>query len=521
MSSVALALWACTGEAPPPPAPAPAPAAGRPPNVLVVLWDTVRADRLSLYGHPRPTSPALDALATEAAVFERAYSPGMWTVPAHGSLFTGLPTSSHGARVGWLWLDGRHVTLAEHLSGHGYATFAWSSNPYLSEQTNLLQGFETTRYAWRGEDGEACAAETRGKLLPTDRSVEIGPAWVPDPARKGWPEHLVLHKDCAGRAVDTFLGWRRALPDDQPWLAYVNLLEAHHPRIPSAAARAAVADPALVERSLSTDGSLFRLMAAMEGRAEIPPVDQEAFAAVYDAALRDLDTATGRLVAALREAGDLDDTVVIVTSDHGENLGDHGMYDHRWDLHRPLVHVPLVIRFPRAMDAVRVPGPVSTGDLFGTVLALTGLPAPADAPALRPLGVTDVVVSELEAATPRLPEVRAAFPDLPRDRWKTRWRLLVEGPLALTKSDAGGLALHDLVADPAQATDLAPSRPGDVERLHAALQAWERDRPKYDPRLRGPADRPGNPLRPDDDVAGQLEALGYAEGGDPGDGEDP
>lgn len=506
------AFWACAPEAPPPAEVAPASASGRAPNVLVVLWDTVRADRLSLYGHPRPTSPALDAFAREAAVFERAYSPGMWTVPAHGSLFTGLPTSSHGAKVGWLWLDGHHVTIAEHLADHGYATFAWSSNPYLSEQTNLLQGFATTRFAWRAPDADACAAETRGKLIPTDRSAEIAPGWAPDPSRKGWPEHLVLHKDCAGRAVDTFLAWRREVPADQPWFAYVNLLEAHHPRIPSASSRAAVAEPALVERSLATDGSLFRLMAAMEGKASFSAEELEALAAVYDGALRDLDAATERLIAALRADGVLDDTIVVVTSDHGENLGDHGMFDHRWDLHRPLVHVPLVIRYPRAMDAVRVAEPVSTGDLFGTLLGLTGLPAPAGGPALSPLGVREGVVSELEASTPRLPEIRAAFPDLPKDRWKARWRLLIDGPLALTRSDAGALALHDLVADPAQANDLSGSRPADVERLAAALQAWERARPKYDPRARAATDRPGQPLRPDDDVAGQLEALGYAAG---------
>lgn len=509
-------LVACSGTVPDPgadeegvigDAPAVAPVGSRPPNVLVVLWDTARADHLSLYGHPRPTTPRLDAFAAEAAVFERAYSAGMWTVPAHGSLFTGLPASSHGARVGWLWLDGHHVTLAEHLADHGYATYAWSANPYLSDQTNLLQGFQTVRSSWRGDDAPRCAAATHEKLVATDASVELGPAYAGD--RRGWPDHLVLHKDCAGPAVDAVLGWREGMPEDQPWFAYVNLLEAHHPRVPSAASRAAVAPPELVERSLATDGTLFRLMSAMEGKAEIPPADQEAFAAVYDAALRDLDTQTGRLLDALRDEGVLDDTIVVITSDHGENLGDHGRYDHRWDLHLPLVHVPLVIRFPRAMDAVRVPAPVSTADLFGTVLALTGLPAPQGAGALPPLGVRPVVVSELEHPTPRLPDVRAAFPDLPKDRWKTRYRLLVEGPLGLTRSYPGGVALHDLVADPAQAADLAPARPADVERLSALLEAWDAARQTADPARRGPDDRPGNPLRAD--LPSELSALGYVE----------
>lgn len=509
--SLAATLLACSGNPGPTPAPDPVPAATAPhlPNVLVVLWDTVRADHLSLYGYDRPTTPALEAFAKDAAVYERAYSAGMWTVPSHGSLFTGLPTSSHGARVGWLWLDGHHTTLAEHLADHGYATFAWSSNPYLSEQTNLLQGFSTVRYAWRGDDEAACAAETKAKLLPDDKSVEIGPAWAPDPARKGWPEHLVLHKDCAHHAVDAFLGWRVGVPDGEPWFAYVNLLEAHHPRVPSAASRAAVAPPDRVASALATDGSLFRLMSAMEGRASFSAAELEDLAAVYDASLRDLDTETARLLDALRADGSLDDTLVILTSDHGENLGDHGMFDHRWDLHDPLIHVPLVVRWPSGVTASRVADPVSTADLFGTVLTLTGLPSPEGSGALPPFGVRSQVVSELEAPTPRLPEIRSAYPDLRRDRWQVRWRTLIEGPLGVLRSDRPSTELYDLVADPRQATDLARTRPDEAKRLQDALRAWDQARPKVDPRLRTKDDHPGNPLTADDETAGQLEALGY------------
>ncbi|MCA9572969.1 MAG: sulfatase, partial [Myxococcales bacterium] len=338
------------------------PAPPRPPDVLILLWDTVRADHLSLYGYDRPTTPRLDAFAREAAVYERAISSSMWTVPAHGSLFTGLPASSHGARVGWLWLDGAHVTLPEHLADHGYATWAWSTNPYLSEQTNLLQGFETVRYAWREPDAEACGAATSAKLIAGDRSSELSPGWS---GSQGWPEHLVAYKDCAPHAVDAFLEWQGALPEDRPYLAYVNLLEAHHPRVPSAASRAAVAPSEVVERSLATDASLLRLMSAMEGHDTLDDEEREAVVATYDATLRDLDDATGRLLDGLRDRGVLDRTVVIVVSDHGENLGERGMWDHRWDLHQPLVHVPLIVRYPPSVVAGRHLDAVSTANLFG------------------------------------------------------------------------------------------------------------------------------------------------------------
>lgn len=486
------------------------------PNVLIVLWDTVRADHLSLYGYGKPTTPRLDAFAAEARVYEQAISPAMWTVPAHGSLFTGLPASSHGAKVGWLWLDGHHVTLAEHLRDAGYATFAWSSNPYLSEQTNLLQGFETVRYAWRGADAEGCAAATAAKLLPDDRSTELSPAWTPTGNGRGWPEHLVAYKDCAPSTVAAFLDWVDADRGGAPFFAYLNLLEAHHPRVPSARARAAVADPETVARALATDASLFRVMAAMEGHGAFTADELAAIGATYDATLWDLDDATGALIDGLRARGILDDTVVIVVSDHGENLGDNGMFDHRWDLHQTLVHVPLVVRYPRGVPPGREARPVSTGHLYGAILDWAGVERPAVDHPLPGLGPEGDVFTELEAPTPRLPEIRAAFPALDKDRWAARHQAVISGTYKGWRTSHGGWRLYDLGVDPAETTDRSAAEPEVAARLRQALVRWDRARPKVDPALRTAEDRPGNPLKAEPGMAEQLEALGYAEGeGDP------
>lgn len=476
-----------------------------PPNVVVVLWDTVRADRASLYGYPRPTTPGLEQLGAESVVYERAMSPGMWTVPSHGSLFTGLSTSSHGAKVGWLWLDGKYQTLAETLGDAGFATFAWSSNPYLSEQTNLLQGFDTTAFSWRAPDAEACAATTHGKLLPEDRSVEIAPGWAG--RTEGWPTHLTAFKDCGPHAAERFLGW--VDQQQQPFFAYINLLEAHHPRVPSADARAAVADPATVATALATDGSLFRIMSAMEGRASFTEAELGAMGATYDATLWDLDRVTTAIVDGLRQRGVLDHTIVVVTSDHGENLGERGMFDHRWDLHQTLVHVPLVIRYPPALAPARVSEPVSTVGLYGTVLALAGVDPPDLGYPLPRIGAGPVA-SELEAPTPRLAEIRSAYPDLDPERWKTRYQAWFDGPWKLLRRSDGGAQLFDLAADPGEHTDRVGERPEVAGPLREALVGWDRARPKYDPRGRTADDRPGNPLKADPALAHQLQQLGYA-----------
>ncbi len=480
-----------------------------PPNVLIVLWDTVRADRMSMYGYERPTTPELDAFAADARVYEQAISPGMWTVPSHGSLFTGLPVGSHGARVGWLWLDGHHVTLAEHFGANGYATWAWSSNPYLSVATNLLQGFDTIELSWDGDQAIAAAKATTSKLIQRDASVAIAPGWQGDAT--GWPRHLTAYKDGAPVAVDSLLAWVDALPEASPWFAYVNLLEAHHPRLPSLEARRAVASDELVERGLSTDASLFRIMSAMEGRGEFTEAELEAVSAVYDATLVDLDRSTGRLFDELQRRGALDDTVVIVVSDHGEHLGEHGMFDHRWSLHQPLVHVPLLVRGP-GVEAGRVSEPVSTHHLFGSLLAWTNLPSPAVAHPLPLLGSEPRAFTELVASTPRLPEIRSAFPELRGSPRNQRLQAVVEDGWKLWRVDDGSRRLFHLPTDPGEHDDRIHSEPSTAIGLWDTLIDWNQVRPRYDASRRGADDRPLPPLELDASLREQLELLGYAVG---------
>ncbi len=470
------------------------------PDVLFILWDTVRADRVSAYGHDRPTTPHLERLARGARLYERAQSPGMWTVPAHGSMFTGLSVPSHGARVGWLWLDEHHTTLAEHFREHGYATLAWSANPYLSPATNLLQGFDDVRLTWLGDDAAPCAAATRGKLLPEDASVAMSPAFQGD--AEGWAEHLTVAKDCAPRGMEAVL---EALDQhDEPVFAYVNLLEAHHPRLPSLASRQAVLPEGLLKEGLHTDGSLRRLMGAMEGKESFTDAENQALLGVYDASLRDLDDALGQLLDGLEARQALHDTVVVVVSDHGEHFGEDGRYDHRWSVHQALLHVPLVVHGP-GIAAEQVAEPVSTMGLYGSLPALAGLPMPRpDAPTLDARGP---VFSALVAPTPRLPEVMATWPDLPPRRWQVRYGAVVDGPLKLIRDDRGGESLFDVLADPLQTRPLA--RPADSQRLGEMLATWRRTQPPYDRSKRTAADQPGQPMKEDAATREQLQALGY------------
>jgi arylsulfatase A-like enzyme len=481
------------------------------PNVLVIVWDTARADHLSLYGYPRNTTPRLDAFAEDAVVFERASSPGIWTLPAHASMFTGLPPETHGANERWLWLDDRFLTMAEHFGAHGYATFSMAANTLLCDETNLVQGFEVPLNTYRGRFAKMAKAATRAKLLPSDKSHELAPGWKPPPHGAHNAEWArAAYKEAAPVVGRTFLEWiDQRKTQDEPFFAFVNLMEAHTPRLPSMEARRQVMgdDPELVELGLRTDAAHIQLHFYNFGKHAYSERELAAITGVYDAALADLDRATGELLDGLAQRGMLDDTIVVLTSDHGENLGDHGLFNHRFALWDSLVRIPLVLRAPGVPPA-RVDRPVSTIDLFATLSRLAGLPVPpgisstdllqGDGPALTQLAVP--LRREIET-------VRNVHPDVEVEPWLRSGHAIVDDGRKLIRLSDGTAGLYDLAADPGE---LAPIPDADAIRtLGEAIDAEVRRWPVYDPAARGPGDDPAHVRASQDDLREELEALGY------------
>jgi arylsulfatase A-like enzyme len=502
-------------------------AASRPPNVLIVLWDTARADRLSLYGYPVPTTPRLDALAAEAAVYERATSRGIWTLPAHSSMFTGLTETQHGAEAHVFWLDNQHQTLAERLGAVGYDTFAFSANPVVGLDSNLLQGFGTVETTFpragarRGRYVRDSKAATRRKLLPADASQEIGPSFLGNPV-DGWSR--AVFKDAAPVAHRALFDFLRERPEPtRPWFAYLNLMEAHSPRIPSMRSRRAVADEATIALGLATDTSLFAKGEYVVNKREYTPEELRAIGAVYDASLRDLDDATGDLVDDLRANKLLDDTVVIVVADHGEMLGEHRAMEHRWAVWEPLLHVPLVIRYPARFPAGRIRERVSTGDLFATILDLARQPIPEGVASTSLVGRSrwdDVVVSQvLDPFSFQLGNLHEMYPDVDVVPFTRTWCVAYDQLWKLVYASDGGHALHDLGSDPTEDVNLYAQATEQRTRLEDGLLAFERGLTPHDPTRRDAEDlrhieRNAAQVakRADEggeEEAAQLAALGY------------
>ncbi len=335
-----------------PPAPAQAP------NALLIVLDTVRSNNLSLYGYKRATTPNLEQLASRGVVFERALSTAPWTLPSHAGMFTGR--FPHELSTNWgAPLDGAHPTLAEKFSRHGYLTAGFVANTgYCSVEHGVSRGF--IHYDdYRVSPGQLAFSL---KLTRT----------VADNFRLrrliGNDEHL--NRQSAEVVSDKFLRWLDA-QSGRPFFVFLNYYDAHEPYLP----------PAPFDRKFGSGRREakhspvhhFNWNPAVRRRSLSPEELTEEMDA-YDNSIAYLDHELGKLFAALRERGLADNTLIIVTSDHGEEFGEHGVYDHGNSLYLPSVHVPLLISFPqRAPAGQRIATPVTLRDLAATVVELTGL----------------------------------------------------------------------------------------------------------------------------------------------------
>jgi arylsulfatase A-like enzyme len=401
----ALGFWAAPELVPPdPPA--------ERPDIVLVSIDTLRADRMSLYGHVRATTPSLDAWARQAAVFERAFTSSPWTLPAHLSLFTGLDALRHGVNHRTRVPDGIPL-LAERLRAAGYQTLAVTGGGYLAPEFGLDRGFE--RYRWWAE-----RRDDEGELVENVRSAL---AWLDEPPRR--PFFLFFHTyetHHPHRVRQPYFDRLAGGVDPEPFgaLGYVTLPQ----------------DP--------TDGFLLGKGWRLGGQP-LKARDVEVLGSIYDSGVAYADAELAPFLERLAagEAGRR--TVVAVVSDHGESLGEEGLAGHAY-LDDANARVPLVLRLPGGASAGRIGEQVRLLDLAPTLLELAGVGAPQD---IDGRSLLPLLAGPEER--PRPAWTYAAFSNrglaLRLDRrWKYLFNDTAWAPLA------GQEALVDLGADPKQPT---------------------------------------------------------------------
>ncbi len=331
----------------------------RPPNVLLVVLDTVRADRLSLYGYTRPTSPTLVELSRRGIRFDQARSSAPWTLASHATILTGQ--WPHDVNARWLTsIQGGFPTLAGFLGGLGYTTAGFVANTiYCSYDSGLARDFG------HYEDHVFRDSAT----LRASRLFEMGVnlvGWV----APGWTIRQLQVGDRKDASIINreLLGWldRRSEPD-RPFFAFLNYVDAHAPYVLPMGVSYQFGD------GPRTEGEYFFLLDGWihTDREKLPPPALTMARNAYDDCLAYLDAQLGKLFDELKRRGELDRTLIVVVADHGEGLGEHGLYDHGESLYQTEIHVPLVIVPPGGRTSPSVVREVvSLRDLPATIAEL-------------------------------------------------------------------------------------------------------------------------------------------------------
>lgn len=413
-------------------------AASDAPNVLLLVLDTVRGLEMGLAGYERPTTPNIDRYASRGVVFDRAIAPAPWTLPTHASLFTGK--WPHELGVGWARpLPDDHLTIAERMNQLGYATGGFAANLiYCSYLFGLNRGFSSYR------DYHFSATELLGASTLGRRVFEAMNTW------RG--THLMVGRKSAAVINDEFLSWRDRRESGRPWFAFLNYFDAHDPYDP---------DPPYREMFPGTRQS-WRSLFDLRERS---PEELRGLQAAYDGAIASLDNEVGKLLDRLDREGALENTLVIITSDHGEEFGEHGHSGHGSSLYTPVIHVPLVVLPPGdAPASQRVRRYVSLRDIAATIEE-AARPTARTMPgtSLRPLWTGD----SLAPASPAFATVQrlATLPDrYPTSKANMR-SLVVDERWHLIRSDAGSEELYDLSTDFWEKQNLV-ARPEHASLLH-------------------------------------------------------
>jgi arylsulfatase A-like enzyme len=425
----------------------------RPRPIVLIVVDTLRADHLGAYGYARPASPHLDAWSRRGRLYDHAYATAPWTLPSFGSLFTGQLPSRHGAGLRrmrqegiaeFLVLDPALPTLAGRLQRGGYTTGALMNNVFLDRRFGVQRGFGSVDYA-REKDGHRPAREVVRRAL----------AWID--AQKSQRFFLLVH-----------------------------MMDPHMPYDPPADVRGRFTACCETKLSLPVrDGG--------DIRRELPDLsaqDRDFVAAAYDEEILGLDEQLDVLLRGLEQRGVLDAGLVVLTADHGEELFEHGSFEHGHAMWEELLHVPLIF-WGRDVLPGREGGRLSLVDLMPTLLEAVGLRVPED---LEGVSAWPNLVREAPLRQRTLfAETVLYGPDR---------RVAMLGPYKLESlPDAGWRRLFDLRDEPREVRNVGAEHPRLAKRLlrrmNHHLEQLAAERP------------PQKPASIDAEMRAKLKALGY------------
>jgi arylsulfatase A-like enzyme len=430
------------------------------PNIVLIVVDTLRADKLGVYGNKRGLSPFLDELAGRGTLFLNAYAPSSWTCPSVASLFSSRYASQHGVNSFDARLAPEEITMAEVLAERGYVGGGFSANLRMLEVNGYAQGFKV----WH--------------------------AYMGSQTNDLKPRADVLRRES--------IGWIKPIAGDRarPKLLYLQYMEPHTPYQPIEPFRSTFIRGS---EAVNEQAALTKL----EKQQRLTPAEIERLESLYDGEVAAVDAEIRTLFDDLGKLGLLDNAVIIITADHGEEFGEHGKMLHGFTLFNTVMRIPLIIVAPGFPAGRVVEDNVSLVDVAPTVLELASLPAPPPfegrslVPMMRNPYSPQALWARMRWALNGHEVIGEIEPFAgPTDfRWHTQ--AIVGGPDKVLVNPKGAAVQFNLQADP---REIEPTTVSDalLQRLKARrteLQAHARETTK------------GAPL--DDATREKLRALGY------------
>ena len=460
------------------------------PNIVLVTLDTTRADHLSLYGYTRNTTPNLAQLAESASIFVHAMAAGDLTLTSHGAIFTGTYASWNGAHAYLGHVPGQpisesYATLPEILSKHGYSTAGVVANTsYLQSAFGFNRGFQF----WDSR-------------VPIQMNRSEKPLFQQYYLRRG--ARQVLARFVCTDAFD--LTFRRAQEinrvafdfvsrnrtSGRPFFLFLNYMDAHAPYLPPAPFDAMYSGK---DCSIPANRMLQLIRSLAARKTDMPEHVRQHYISQYDGGITYMDTQIGELIQQMKRLGLFENTLFVITGDHGEAFGERHLLGHGLSAYQDEVHVPLIVKYPGVSKREVVGVAVGHTDLLPTIMEVAGIAPPSYIQGRSLRGRSGNVNRKL--VTESFPEPSLNLPGYDRVE-----RAFYSETFKYVSSTAGKHELYDFSADPDETHDLCSAQPARCDEMQHGLAQWEGTIPKQT--------RPKRKL--DSQTLERLKSLGYAQ----------
>lgn len=480
------------------------------PNIALIVLDTARADCIS-----ENITPTLHKLASDGIRYSNAFSSAPWTLPSHGSLFTGRYSATHGAHAGNKYLSEKNRTLAESFKNNGFETVGLSNNTWVCDGFGFSRGFDNFISNWQ-------LIQSDTDFVDASKEYEGKSKWI-EAIKKVSDGNPILNfingiyatylyrftnDDGAERTNRRIKKWfNKKRTDDIPFFMFVNYLEPHlEYRPPRQVAENFLNDDISYSEAMDITQNAWKYITE---QIELSSEDFRTLEQLYRAELSYLDGKINNLINIFKRENVWDETVLVIVGDHGENIGHHGLMDHQYCLYDTLLHVPLIIHGSELSTNGDVSQLVQLLDLVPTLLEVAGITddrllSQSQGQLLPPLADSprEYVFAEYMSPQPSIDSLkrRVGDPHNITGEYDKKLKSVRTSQYKYIESSEGDQELYDIIKDPWEEKNIVKNKTDISDNLSDRLESWRNSIPSFESEIN---------IDMDSATKDRLERLGY------------